>query len=122
MSRLLCLVNIDGRIVKDFTDVTPEEESKITSLIQNKRLPARFTLNNKRIDSDTILGFHDKLNVEPAPPIQVNLISSEASEALLAPSIGDRVRQSDWYQRGLAARNSRGSKRSGSATPDGRFA
>lgn len=99
MSQLYCIVkNSTGQLVPDLTDLTEAEEKKITFLIQHNKLPAVFTLGTKRIVSDTILGFYDKLQrTEPAPPNQMNTTSD----------VFDRIRQSAWYQRGLRAKLSR---------------
>lgn len=60
MNYLLCL--IDGK--QDYTEISEEQEHKINNLIKSQRIPQEFQLNNKLVQSATILGFTHKKVVD----------------------------------------------------------
>lgn len=94
------ILQVPGQTELLRVSITPNDEAKLQALLEQKRLPQVFTLNGVRIVSDTILGFNDNLSPEENPfqdePVQQ--VQTQFEDVI------SRVRQSDWYQRGLQAR------------------
>jgi hypothetical protein len=83
MPYLVLLVEKNGQKLKDYVEVTSEQEVKITGLINDKRLPVEFSISGTKIVNDTILGFCDEL---PTPKWTFDTFS-------------ESVKSQPWYQR-----------------------
>jgi hypothetical protein len=60
MKYLMCVTHDNGQTTHDYTEVTQDEEDRISRLYSSKKLPATFTFKQKQIVTNTILGFTDK--------------------------------------------------------------
>ncbi len=88
MERSIYLITV-GQGVYNSLKVSTDQEKKISGLLQAKRLPAKFVLNDTEIVSDNILGFSDK---------PVSLQSSPKFSSW--EEVASNVRSQDWYKRG----------------------
>lgn len=82
MDYLLCL--IDGK--KDYTKISDEQEKKISKLINEKKMPAKFKVNGKEILTETVLGF-------------TNEVVSEHQKSKSWDELKKQVHESAWYKR-----------------------
>lgn len=88
MRYLMCVIHETG-VVYDYTEVTQDEETKISQLYQSKKLPPTWSFKGKQIVTDTILGFTDK----PLPYEKKQLEIKNFDE------LRSWVQQQKWYQR-----------------------
>lgn len=96
------VLQVEGKPSLSYVDITPDEETKIETLLRSDSLPTVFMLNGVRIVTDTILGFSDKLSPTENP-------FTDEQRPPVNQSFFDSVRESAWYQRGLKARQQQGS-------------
>lgn len=75
---------------KQYVEVTPSQQERITALIRADKLPPKFNLGDSVIITATIIGFTEKHIVE-RPESQAKITSWDELRV--------HVRQAQWYQR-----------------------
>lgn len=106
MQYLMCLVPTGSGYRREYHQVTPDTERKISGLYQQKRLPATFRLNQETIVTDTILGFTDNPIPDTKPSSEQKFKSWDDFRA--------HVEKQAWY---LRAKSKHGVQRTVPTSP-----